>query len=73
MRYARTIVRHRRQKLSSCPPGLFLYKGCLCLKTQYASCGYNECYICDNGEAFWGGTNNFDERDKLVVTVVTLN
>ena len=62
--------------LEACPVGLFMYDNTLCLKTEYQSLyanGYHcDAYICDTGEAFWGGAKNVTERDNLIVTPVEI-
>lgn len=50
-------------KFISCPPGLFLFAGTLALKTDY-----NNAFIVDDGDAFWGGTATAGERDELMVS-----
>jgi len=47
---------------SECPPGFFLFKGAVCLKSEY-----NQEAYCASGEAFWGGTSDPAERAKLMV------
>ena len=53
-------------KLSECPPGLFVYQGSVCFKTEYRVDGFSECYA-ESGEVFWGGTSDKELREELVV------
>lgn len=46
--------------------GMFMFDGALCLATPY-----NEHYVIENGDAFWGGTNNKVDRAELMVQPVT--
>lgn len=50
-------------KLKFCEPGLFVFDGELCFKTEYG----NRCYCVSTGERFWGGTNNIVEFNDLIV------
>lgn len=54
--------------LAACPPGLFVYEGCLGFKTEYA----DEYFVVASGEAFWGGTNIKEARAALWVMPVEL-
>jgi len=50
--------------IEECPPGFFVYKGELCLKTEYGDC---EAYCC-SGEKFVGeGGGRETTRNKLIV------
>lgn len=49
-----------------CPPGLFVFNGGVCLKSEY---GEGESF-CESGEVFWGGTSTPNERANLVVQPV---
>lgn len=67
----------RAIKLIEAPIGLFEVDGILVLKTQY--CTRNEdgtvtadCYIVESGEYFWGGVDNAEERNNLMVTPVEM-
>jgi hypothetical protein len=53
--------------LAECPPGLFLFDGYIGFKSEYGAdtCRY---YCADSGEYFWGGTDNADARESLIVT-----
>lgn len=51
-------------RLRDCPPGLFEFNNGFHLKTEY---GPTEAYVCDSGECFWGGTDNAEDRDNLMV------
>ena len=60
--------------LIMCPPGLFLFEGSICLKTEYGTEApegsgqwWPEAYCGDSGEFFWGGTKTHEERAKLMV------
>ena len=56
-----------------CPAGFFVFGGSLCLKSEYFSTGggqdYNDAY-CESGEYFYGGVDNNEDRDKLMVQPV---
>lgn len=67
----------RAIKLIEAPIGLFEVDGILVLKTQY--CTRNEdgtvtadCYIVESGEYFWGGVDNAEERNNLMVMPVDM-
>lgn len=51
--------------LGECRPGFFVYKGNLCLQTEYAGCVY-----CGSGEVFWGDTGTKEIRQALQVQPV---
>lgn len=55
-----------------CPPGLFLFEGRVCFKSEYSSGRRQpDAYCIDSGEYFWGGTNgDVEARLKLTVTPV---
>lgn len=67
--------------LAECPPGLFLFEGSLCFKSEYGAMepadttngkfwkvgNRADAYCADSGEYFWGGTSNHDDRAKLLV------
>jgi len=50
--------------IEECPPGLFMFEGTLCFKSEYNKSGV---FCADTGEYFWGGTSNRDELNKLIV------
>lgn len=56
----------RRCRLVNCRPGLFLFDGELCLRTEYGV----DSYIVSTGEAFWGGTGSHEARGRLWVLPV---
>ena len=49
--------------LDECPPGFFLFRDEICLKTEYGPCEA----FCSSGEAFWGGVELKEEVAKLKV------
>jgi hypothetical protein len=58
--------------LASCPIGLFLFGGELCLKTEYGNNdGRINAYIVDSGEFFWGGAPQMikNQREQQVTPV----
>ena len=60
-------------KLIDAPVGLFLYKGTLCLKTEYMigeSPSTPDCFTIDGGECFWGDAKTYAERNNLDVTPI---
>lgn len=59
--------------LADCPPGLFVFEGEVCLKTEYPDKdGHCEVY-CSSGEAFWGGKSRKSEVDGLMVIPAIIN
>jgi hypothetical protein len=54
--------------LGDCPPGLFLFDGCLGFKDEYD----HSPYCADSGEYFWGGTDTPAARDDLIVTPIAV-
>ncbi len=49
----------RTCSLKDAAPGLFLYDGCLCMKTEYGdNDGGIDAFIVSTGERFWGGQTN---------------
>ena len=58
--------------LAHCRPGLFMRDGTLGLKTEYLSAGKLEVYVCESGEAFWGGTAEEKSRSALEVQPVQM-
>lgn len=55
------------------PPGLCLFGGTLVLKTEYFDeKGFPEAFVCESGEAFWGGVSTRIERDNLPVFPVNI-
>jgi hypothetical protein len=56
--------------LLECPPGIFLYHDTVGFKSEYG-CGPNaetiEVFVCESGEAFWGGTHTNEARHALIV------
>jgi hypothetical protein len=55
----------------ACPPGFFMRKGNLYLKSEYFTEGRPDAY-CDTGEYFAGGVQTPEERLALIVQPVTL-
>ena len=53
-----------------CPPGFFVYHNALCMKSEYKSEELGDEAYCESGEAFWGGTDNKNDRDNLEVQPV---
>lgn len=59
--------------LNDCPPGLFVFGGTLCFKSEYATTlenpPYYQCdaYCVESGEYFWGGAKGTEARGKLMV------
>jgi hypothetical protein len=51
--------------VSELASGFFVYNGALCLKTAYGEDAY-----CESGEAFWGGVNSKEQREKLLIQPV---
>lgn len=58
--------------LLECPPGHFMFEEHLCFKTEYRTDNGELEVFCESGEAFWGGTSNFNKRDKLIVQPVII-
>lgn len=58
--------------LNLCPPGLFLFNGALCFRTEYRDHNGAEAYVVQSGEYFWGGTNRAEDRGELLVNPITL-
>ena len=59
--------------LGKCPPGLFLFEGILCFKSEYLTAlGRVEAYVVSSGEFFVGGTKTEEERRGLMVLPVIL-
>lgn len=67
-------LRSRRTRLRNCPPGLFVFDGTLCFKSEYST---NEnaiageggdAYVVESGEYFWGGAKSKADRGNLMVT-----
>ncbi len=56
--------------LIDCPPGLFLFKGTLCFKSEYHTGSKCDAYVVSSGEYFWGGVGTSEERAVLPVTPV---
>ena len=46
---------------SKLPVGLFMYKDTICFITEY-----DESFIVESGESFWGGTSDKLSREKLI-------
>ena len=61
----------RKKRLGNCPIGLFMFKGELCVKTEYWTNNKPDCYIISSGEYFCGGTTDVDIF--LDLKVVPLN
>lgn len=58
-------------RLSACQPGHFIFKGQLCLKSEYHTDGMADAY-CSSGKYFWGGVTTPEERGALMVQPVTM-
>lgn len=52
--------------LSDCPPGLFVFNGSVCFKSDYM----NDVFCLNTGEFFWGGVTTNEERYGLIVTPI---
>ncbi|MDE2100073.1 MAG: hypothetical protein KGL39_22655 [Patescibacteria group bacterium] len=63
----------RKVTLSSCQPGLFLFDGELCLKSEYFTKGSADAYLTANGEYFWGGTSDRSIRDQFLVEPIEVD
>lgn len=66
------LVAGPRVRLKDCPPGLFLYKGALCFRSEYATMtetnpNQPDAYVVESGEYFWGGTSDSAARSNLFV------
>ena len=57
-------------RLIDAPVGLFLYKGEMCLKTEYIADWGVEAYIVSSGEVFWGDAKTVNERRYVEVTPI---
>lgn len=53
--------------LKDVPVGLFIHNNELCFANEYG-----EYFIVNTGEVFWGGTNNKEDRAKLIVQPVKI-
>lgn len=62
------------RSLNAAPIGLFLYRGELCLKTEYRTgSGAVEAYIVSSGEFFWGDEpQTVESQLAQIVTPVVL-
>lgn len=64
-------------KLNDCSPGLFLFNGSLCFKSEYTSTLENprryqcDAYVASSGEYFHGGAKSTEERGNLMVLPVS--
>ena len=59
--------------LDACPPGLFIFEGCLGFKSEYRRAnGSAEAFVVETGEAFWGGTSNAEACNALMVLPVEI-
>ena len=61
--------------LKACPPGLFLWNGILCFRSEYATMTETnlrqpDAYVVESGEYFWGGVSDSRSRDELMVQPV---
>lgn len=60
--------------LEECPPGFFLFRDSLCLKSEYhtttQSGESNADAYCESGEYFWGGVSATKDRNALIVQPV---
>jgi hypothetical protein len=59
---------NKKCRLQVCPPGFFIYNDDIHFKNEYG-----DAYCGDTGEVFWGGTDNKEDRDKLMVEPIKLN
>lgn len=59
--------------LRECPPGLFIFGGTLCFRSEYSTTLENprrhqpDAYVVESGEYFWGGAKTSEERSALSV------
>lgn len=59
--------------LRDCPPGLFMFEGTLCFRSEYSTTLENprryqpDAYVVESGEYFWGGAKTSEERSALIV------
>lgn len=61
-------VREEPTTFGECPPGLFLFGGTLCFKSEYhTKVNQPDAYVVSSGEYFWGGTVELEARLSLVV------
>jgi hypothetical protein len=63
--------------LGKCPPGLFMFDGTLCFKSEYKTESQSrpgfwqsDAYVVESGEYFWGGVSDPRERERLEVTPI---
>lgn len=59
--------------LRACPHGFFLFGEGMCFKSEYGTASQGKAYAdayCASGEAFWGGKNTYEQRDRLQVRPV---
>ncbi len=49
-------------RFRDCPTGLFIFDGIVGFKNEY-----NEAFLLDGGETFWGGVSKGEDRDELLV------
>jgi hypothetical protein len=63
------IVRDYKVTLLECPPGLFVFEGEVCFKSEHHSNlpDRMEVFCTSTGEVFWGGTDHWVERSELKV------
>ena len=79
MRELKMFPRGGKCEHCECPPGFFVYKGLLCLKTEYnrdqlpepykSSLYRTEAYN-SGGEVFWGDVMSVLDREALIVQPV---
>lgn len=63
----------KKVRLKDAPPGLFLWNGVLCFKSEYTMCGTcPEAFVVESGEYFWGDAKMHSERSQLMVEPVTI-
>lgn len=63
----------KKVRLKDAPPGLFLWNGVLCFKSEYTMCGLcPETFVVESGEYFWGDAKMHSERSQLMVEPVTV-
>lgn len=64
-------------RLDECPPGLFMFDGTLCFRSEYTTTLDNprryqpDAYVVETGEYFWGGAKTTEERSALMVVPVS--
>jgi hypothetical protein len=66
------IVKFDECTFVDCPPGLFIFKGRLGLKSEYFTNKKSDAYCVSSGEFFWGGVDKYEDRDKLRVVPIEI-